>query len=223
MNRQVATFVRLLCVCVLFVPASLILRPDSAQAQAYRDFHATYLTVAGDTGKDPVHTATIDAPILGSSYRLFLPGSNATGLLLNDGSGNLSWSTNFLPLMGGTLSTSTSSPLLSLSSTVSAPATVLTMNGGRIILQSTVSNISSGSTIPANVAAVVVGDNSVTNSPATATLPAGTEGQVLYITTQDPDGVTITTTVNSVSVTVTIDDSEVGTFMYLGGQWRLQH
>jgi hypothetical protein len=97
------------------------------------------------------------------------------------------------------------------------------MNGGRIILQSTASTPASGATITSNVAAVVVGDNGTTNSPATITLPSGTEGQVLYITTQDPDGVTITTTVNSVSVNVTIDDSEVGMFMYLGGQWRLQH
>jgi hypothetical protein len=97
------------------------------------------------------------------------------------------------------------------------------MNGGRLVIQSTASTPSSGSTIASNVSAVVVADNGVTNSPATITLPAGTEGQILYITTQDPDGVTITTTVNSVSANVTIADSEVGTFMYLGGQWRIQH
>ncbi len=130
---------------------------------------------------------------------------------------------NYLPLAGGVLSTPSHATLLSLTSTVAAPATVLSMNGGRIVIQSTASTPSSGSTIASNVSAVVVGNNGVTNSPATITLPAGTEGQILYITTQDPDGVTITTTVNSVSVNVTIADSEVGTFMYLGGQWRIQH
>jgi hypothetical protein len=130
---------------------------------------------------------------------------------------------NYLPLAGGTLSTSSLATLLSLTSTKAAPATVLSMSGGRVVMQSTASTPSSGTTIATNVAAAVVGDNGVTNSPATITLPAGTEGQILYITTQDPDGVTITTAVNSVSVNVTIADSEVGTFMYLGGQWRLQH
>ncbi len=130
---------------------------------------------------------------------------------------------NYLPIAGGTLSTSSLATLLTLTSTKAAPATVLSMNGGRMVIQSTESTPSSGSTIASNVSAVVVADNGVTNSPATATLPAGTEGQILYITTQDPDGVTITTTVNSVSVNVTIADSEVGTFMYLGSQWRIQH
>ncbi len=130
---------------------------------------------------------------------------------------------NYLPLAGGTLSTSSLGTLLTLTSTASSPATVLSMNGGRMVIQSTASTPSSGSTIAGNVSAVVVADNGITNSPATATLPTGTEGQILYITTQDPDGVTITTTVNSVSAIVTIADSEVGTFMYLGGQWRIQH
>ncbi len=130
---------------------------------------------------------------------------------------------NYLPLAGGTLSTPSLATLLTLTSTASAPATVLSMNGGRLVIQSTESTPSSGSTIARNVSAVVVADNGITNSPATITLPAGTEGQILYITTQDPDGVTITTTVNSVSANVTIADSEVGTFMYLGGQWRIQH
>jgi hypothetical protein len=130
---------------------------------------------------------------------------------------------NYLPLAGGTLSTPSLATLLTLASTAAAPATILSMNGGRIVIQSTESTPSSGSTIASNVSAVVVADNGVTNSPATITLPAGVEGQILYITTQDPDGVTITTTVNSVSVNVTIADSEVGTFMYLGGQWRIQH
>ncbi len=160
-----------------------------------------------------------------TSVTYTLPPADATSsgqVLYSNGSGSLFWG-SYLPLTGGTLSTSSLSTLLTLTSTTSAPSTVLSMNGGRVIMQSTASTPSSGSTIAANVAAVVVGDNGVSNSPATITLPSGTEGQILYITTQDPDGVTITTTVNSVSFNVTIADSEVGTFMYLGGQWRLQH
>jgi hypothetical protein len=157
------------------------------------------------------------------TYTLPLADATSSGqVLYSDGAGTLNWG-SYLPLAGGTLSTSTLATLLTLSSTTPAPATVLSMNGGRIVMQSTASTPASGSTIAANVAAVVVGDNGVTNSPATIALPSGTEGQILYITTQDPDGVTITTTVNSVSVNVTIATSEVGTFMYLGGQWRLQH
>jgi len=139
-----------------------------------------------------------------------------------DASGNLS-TTGTSTLASSTVSTSTAPIALTVTSTTAAPTTVLSMNGGRVVMQSTASTPPSGATIAANVAAVVVGDNGTTNSPATITLPAGTEGQILYITTQDPDGVTITTTVNSVVVNVTIDDTEVGTFMYLGGQWRLQH
>lgn len=157
------------------------------------------------------------------TYTLPIADATASGqVLYSNGSGSLFWG-SYLPTSGGTLSTSTLATLLTLTSTTAAPATVLSMNGGRVVMQSTESNPSSGTTIAANVAAVVVADNGVANSPATITLPTGTEGQILYITTQDPDGVTITTTVNSVSVNVTIADSEVGTFMYLGGQWRLQH
>ncbi|HYM35997.1 MAG TPA: hypothetical protein VET48_11405, partial [Steroidobacteraceae bacterium] len=65
----------------------------------------------------------------------------------------------------------------------------------------------------------VVGDNGVALSAATATLPAGIEGQVIYITTADPDGVKITVGLSS----VTIASAEVGRFMYIGGQWRLEH
>jgi hypothetical protein len=155
-----------------------------------------------------------------------LQGPPSGGTVTSPASGTLVTTaslSNYLPLAGGVLSTPSLATLLMLTSTKAAPATVLSMNGGRVVMQSTASTPSSGSTIASNVSAVVVADNGVTNSPATITLPSGTEGQILYITTQDPDGVTITTTVNSVSVNVTIADSEVGTFMYLGGQWRIQH
>lgn len=187
---------------------------------------STFGSVSAQNRSLGANTFVIDD---GSGHTVTLqstPGATGTFTFPNGG-GTLATQTflsaNYLPLAGGTLSTSSLATLLTLTSTTAAPATALSMNGGRVVMQSTASTPASGGTIATNVAAVVVGDNGVTNSPATITLPAGTEGQVLYITTQDPDGVTITTTVNSVVVSVTIDDSEVGTFMYLGGQWRLQH
>jgi hypothetical protein len=94
-------------------------------------------------------------------------------------------------------------------------AIALSIDKGQIILASTTTNVAAAGTIDNNVAAVVIGDDG-TGAAATVTLPAGTEGQIIYVTTDDPDGVTVNSG-------VTIDDLEVGTFMYLGGAWRREH
>ncbi|HYM20848.1 MAG TPA: hypothetical protein VEW28_07585 [Candidatus Kapabacteria bacterium] len=96
---------------------------------------------------------------------------------------------------------------------------VQTQNGRTIWGNAGPTAVASGGAIPTTAITVVVGDNGVALSAATATLPAGIEGQVIYITTADPDGVKITVGLSS----VTIASAEVGRFMYIGGQWRLEH
>ena len=63
---------------------------SSVHAQTFNGRAATSLILAGN-GTDPSHTLTLKAPSLGSSFTLKLPSSNGSGILSNDGSGNLSW------------------------------------------------------------------------------------------------------------------------------------
>lgn len=114
---------------------------------------------------------------------------------------------------------------LTLTSTAGGPtATALSMNGGKFVVQSTAVSIAAGGAMPNNAAAVVVGTTGADGIAATATLPnSGQEGQILFVSTNDPDGVAITTIINGVTVTSLVDDSEVGTFAYLNGQWRTAH
>jgi hypothetical protein len=94
-------------------------------------------------------------------------------------------------------------------------AIALSIDKGQIILASSSNVAAAGGTIPNNVATVIVDDDG-TGAATTVSLPTGTEGQIIYVTTDDPDGVTV-------NGGVTIDDLEVGTFMYLGGAWRREH
>jgi hypothetical protein len=104
-------------------------------------------------------------------------------------------------------------------SIVGAP-TALSITIGNVILGSTVNTIASGGTIPNGQSVVDVNDNGNGATPATVVLPAGaTNGQVVYITTEDPQGVKITVGLAS----VTISNVEVGRFMFINGSWRLEH
>ncbi len=103
---------------------------------------------------------------------------------------------------------------------ISGATTAVTVDNGNLILGSTVNTIPSGATIPDGQAVVDVNDNGVPFLVATVTLPVTpTNGQVCYITTEDPDGVQITVGLAS----VTISNAEVGRFMFINGTWRLEH
>ncbi|MBS1902476.1 MAG: hypothetical protein JSS75_02075 [Bacteroidetes bacterium] len=100
------------------------------------------------------------------------------------------------------------------------PTNAISVATGNVVLGSTVNTIASGGTIPDGQAIVDVNDNGVGASVATVTLPTSpTNGQVVYVTTEDPDGVKITVGLAS----VTISNAEVGRFMYINGAWRLEH
>jgi hypothetical protein len=103
---------------------------------------------------------------------------------------------------------------------VGIPTTAFNTPSGNIILGSTVNTIPSGGTIPNGQSVVDVNDNGIPALVATVILPAGaTNGQICYITTEDPDGVKITVGLAS----VTLSNVEVGTFMFINGIWRLEH
>ena len=109
---------------------------------------------------------------------------------------------------------------LSITNTGGTLTNAVSITGGNVILGSTLNTIASGGTIPNGQAIVDVNNNGVAASVATVTLPAGaTNGQVCYITTEDPDGVKITVGLSS----VTISNAEVGRFMFINGTWRLEH
>ena len=60
-------------------------------AQTFDLNHASGLVLAG-SGTDPVHTLTISVASVGTSTSITFPGANAAGVLVNNGSGTLSWS-----------------------------------------------------------------------------------------------------------------------------------
>jgi len=62
-----------------------------------------------------------------------------------------------------------------------------------------------------------VANNGNGGTPATVTLPTGTEGQVLYVATADPQGLTVA------GFAVTIAPNEFGHFMFINGAWRIAH
>ena len=103
---------------------------------------------------------------------------------------------------------------------ISGATTSLTIDNGNLILGSSVNTIASGGTIPDGQSVVDVDDDGFAFSVATVTLPVSpTNGQVCFVTTEDPDGVQITVGLAS----VTISNAEVGKFMYINGTWRLEH
>jgi len=100
----------------------------------------------------------------------------------------------------------------------SANTALITSRGAVRLGSGGATAVAAGGAIPATAITVVVGSDGAATA-ATATLPAVSEGQIIYITTSDPDGVAITVGLN----VVVVDDSEVGVFMCIGGQWRLAH
>ncbi len=66
-------------------------------------------------------------------------------------------------------------------------------------------------TIPSGVTVVELATDGVVTSPIAVTLPAGTNGQLLYIHVSDPDGTT---------GGVVIPANATWTLVYSGGAWR---
>jgi hypothetical protein len=176
----------------------------------------------------------IPAPALPNplSHILYLNASNkvqqtAAGINIITGNGT----TNAFPLWTGSGNTLGNSILTETGSGTGMTITGingLNINGATNALQISTGNIiyafittlvASGATIPDGVAVVDVGDNNVPASPATVTLPTGIAGQVICITTEDPDGVKISVGLAS----VTLSNAEAGTFIFINGKWRLQH
>jgi len=82
-----------LALCSFSVPVS--------NAQTFFNQNARSLVLLGGS-TDVTHTLVLQAPSLSNGYSLTLPGANAVGLLLNDGTGSLSWINILTGAHGGT-------------------------------------------------------------------------------------------------------------------------
>lgn len=151
------------------------------------------IDVGGSMGIDNTGNATGTFPASSTMLTLFA-GSKTTNLRLDGGATGLN-------INGAT-------------------SNALTISNGNLILGSTVNTVPSGNTIPNGQSVVDVSNNGVGGSVATVTLPVGaTNGQTVFVTTEDPDGVKITVGLNS----VTLSSAEVGKFMFINGTWRIEH
>ncbi len=146
------------------IAVSLLYISTPAASQTFRAVHTTSLILAGNSGTDPIHTATIYAPAITSSYTITLPDSNALGALVNDGNGHLTWS----PTSGAGVTS------FSAGSTGFSPNTA---SSGAIVL-SGVLNVANGGTGNTTGTAAFVPFSGVTASTNTAALLVGTGGSL---------------------------------------------
>lgn len=86
-------------------------------------------------------------------------------------------------------------------------------------IQLAYSAVNSGSAVPATSAVVHVNDNSTSSSPATITLPTSgvNNGQMMLVSTADPDGVTIT---YGTGLTFAISNESVARFVRVANSWK---
>ncbi len=148
--------------------------------------------------------------------------TNATGTnigvgIQSQGAGSIGMrvGTSFVPNTGIVITNATTTGI-----SIAGAPTALSVTNGNIAYGTVLNFIVSGNTIPAGWTVVDVGNNGVAASVATTTLPvAAVNGQVCYITTEDPDGVKIVVGLSS----VTLSNAEVGMFMFINGTWRLEH
>src|SRR5579883_3222000 len=85
----------------LLFALSLVLIANTLFAQTWTEQHSRRLLLPSSSS-DPSRTVAIEAGVLDSSYTLRLPGTNAVGLLLNEGAGTLSWVDVLTGANGGT-------------------------------------------------------------------------------------------------------------------------
>ncbi len=84
----------------------LLLLSTGLHAQTFSKISAAHVDLISN-GTDVSKAVTIIASPLVASYNLFLPGSNATGFLSNNGSGTLSWAQGSLFMSGAGIAMST--------------------------------------------------------------------------------------------------------------------
>ncbi|MDP4198462.1 MAG: hypothetical protein Q8922_01010 [Bacteroidota bacterium] len=81
---------------ILTLAIALMLSCSTARAQTWQSAHARSVILPG-SGSDVAHTITLEAPSLSSGLTLTFPASISNGgVLMTDGSGNLSWLTGVL-------------------------------------------------------------------------------------------------------------------------------
>lgn len=141
------------------------------------------------------------------------PGANGEVMISTTG-GAMSWS-NSLDLANNTAATST----MRLTNSATG-GTALEVVGGRVLLS--YGTVTSGGTITNDVAVVNVGDDGTGGTRSTVTLPAtGANGQVIVVTTDDPDGVDV-----NAGFKVTNDALTALRFVWVGGgtgSWRREN
>lgn len=72
----------------------LLLLGTSVFSQTYRATYITSLVLVGNKGADIKHSTVLLMPSTSTNDTLILPNANLAGALVNDGSGNLSWSSS---------------------------------------------------------------------------------------------------------------------------------
>ncbi|MCC7437031.1 MAG: hypothetical protein IT211_00895 [Armatimonadetes bacterium] len=149
------------------------------------------------------------------TYTLPPSAPTTTGQILSATTGGvMSWVDG--PTLAQSFSNNSSTtPTLNLTNS-NATGTALQISDGKMVV-STASYASAG-TIGGDVVAAHVNDNGVGSSAATITLPTGVAGQILYVSTADPDGVAISDGVTTIYTLA--DDDVVVTLLFIGGKWK---
>jgi len=196
---------------IAFLTASVILATlasltPRAYAQTYDKTHASTLILAGNSGADPINTATIVAPSLGSPFSFTLPaatltfpGANASGILTNPGTGILTWTplsySSFpneaaITLLGNPTGSPASTTAFGLgaglgfsSNTLVNTGVISIANGGGITVTASTGAITLGSTATnLNTASAIVARDASGNFNA-GTITAALSGNATSATT----------------------------------------
>lgn len=130
--------------------------------------------------------------------------------------------TNPVSDKNGNLGVGTTSPTAKVDIVASAGQSALHVANGNVVLSSV--SVASGSSVPTDKTMVFVNSTGADAVRATVMIPAGMgqDGQMVYVTTNDPDGVSISYTDPTGAV---IFNASVGTavrFFRAGGTWHVE-
>ena len=114
------------------------------------------------------------------------------------------------PTLNGQLLSATTGGVMSWTSGIQ-----YTTADGLVISTTT---IAGSGTIGAGDVVVLVSDNNNAAVTPVVTLPAGTDGKILYVSSDDPDGATIND--GGGTVFTLADDTEMVVLLFVGGSWR---
>ncbi len=141
------------------------------------------------------------------------PTGASTGQVIGYNGASIAW-VNGPTLPQAFSNNSSTVPTLELTNS-NATGTALQISDGKMVVSS--ASYASAATIGGDVVAAHVNDNGVGASAATINLPTGVAGQILYVSTADPDGVVIS---DGVPIYTLADDDVVVTLLFIGGKWK---